>query len=212
METDIKLNMKLGCNSNLEASIANSKIEESNSGVIVVEAVYKVQNSSDIPMELIPTVQNEDIRQGLKENLENNKTPVTMIEPDSFMQKGNFLQLNWTGMNEKQVFLNVKTGYQLDKHQKSVESKSFAETVDSSSSSLNATIRVIPKRNGSNIGEVEICEVMKEKMEKNEKSNKNDQGNEGMEVDGEEKDKNEKKDDDGFTLVTKKSHKGKKIL
>lgn len=149
METDIKLNMKLGCNSNLEASIANSKIEESNSGVIVVgmsvdsilecdrdggkgvekrffgfdvgaklitEAVYKVQNSSDIPMELIPTVQNEDIRQGLEENLENNKTPVTTIEPDSFMQKGNFLQLNWTGMNEKQVFLNVKTGYQLDKH------------------------------------------------------------------------------------------------
>ncbi|KAI3510752.1 hypothetical protein L1887_17886 [Cichorium endivia] len=101
METDIKLNMKLRCNSILEDSIANAKTEESNSGVITVsmpvdlnsehdrdggkgsekrfsefdvgtnlitESVYKGQNSSEIPMELVPTVQNADAQQGLEDN------------------------------------------------------------------------------------------------------------------------------------------------
>ncbi|KAI3496664.1 hypothetical protein L1887_39035 [Cichorium endivia] len=163
METDIKLNMKLRCNSILEDSIANAKTEESNSGVItvsmpvdlnsehdrdggkgsekrfsefdvgtnlIIESVYKGQNSSEIPMELVPTVQNADAQQGLEDNVEKNKSHITTIESDSSMQK--------------------------DKHQKSVESKSFAQIVDANSSTLNATIKVIPKTNGSKIGEVEM--------------------------------------------------------
>ncbi|KAI3515871.1 hypothetical protein L1887_14776 [Cichorium endivia] len=120
METDINLNMKLRCNSILEASLANSKTEESDSGVITVsmpvdlnserdrdggkdsekrfsefdvgaklitESVYKGQNSSDTLMELVPTVQNEDVQQGLEDNVEKNKSHITTIESDSSMQK-----------------------------------------------------------------------------------------------------------------------------
>ncbi|KAI3670650.1 hypothetical protein L2E82_53795 [Cichorium intybus] len=67
-----------------------------------------------------------------------------------------FLNLDWNGLNKESRENDVVNKNGSSTLMETKVAKSFAETVNSSTNSLNANIKIIPKLNGTKVGEVEM--------------------------------------------------------
>ncbi|KAI3752016.1 hypothetical protein L2E82_23115 [Cichorium intybus] len=149
----------------------NLKAVEFSVGLPDVQNVNGLENQEDFDIVVDDLMDADGVRIPQEANIISNFTGIKDVQADSMDEvqpflcptskvysngKSNFLNLDWNGKNKEIEKINSENKNFPVNSLNSKTQKSFAETVNTSSSSINANIKIIPKLNGTKIGEVEM--------------------------------------------------------